>query len=682
MPSPDHAAHPLLSDRQAACVIAAAGRIVPADEAPSAAESVEAYLEREATRDLRWALGPLAALADTLDSVAPTAFADRAPTDQDDVLNATPDDMLRPLVRVTMEAYYGGTEQAPPPGWAVTGFRPLPDRVTRIEPDLPAAITATQLRPAYDVVVVGTGAGGGAAAEVLAAAGASVLLVERAQPLPNAALRGNHLRDKRIPVYRPTVGPGPGNPRVVDYGDETVEVDGDGDGFAWGLNAMCLGGGTRIWQAMAWRFMPEDFAMATTYGVPDGSSLADWPIDYAELEPYYDRAEWQLGVSGETGPLTARTPRTRGYPMPATSGGARREVLARAAGRLGWGWGPIPYAINSRPWDGRPACVGCQQCLGHACPVDAKNGTHNTSVPRALATGNADLLMGAQATGIEHRDGEASAVRIAIAGEAECVVRCTRVIVAAGAVETPRLLLASGLGNAHVGRHLHSHGGAMVLARHPERLPPFIGPAHAAATLDFVHDGSTAFGGGVLFDSPSQLPVMAAGLARGLGIASWGQQHKRWMRTGLAHLLGTMSITQEIPSAAARVGIETEVRDAAGMRVARIRPAVHPASARIGREMLTHAVEWLQAAGCEQVVDTHGVTHRGRPAPASEHSCGTARMGDDPNASATDRFGLVHGTRNVTVCDASLHPSNGSVNPTLTIVANAYRIAVHLAADL
>ena len=91
---------------------------------------------------------------------------------------------------------------------------------------------------------------------------------------------------------------------------------------------MALGGGTRVWQGMAWRFMPEDFAMASTYGVPEGSTLADWPFGYDELAPYYERAEWEIGVSGEEGPLTARTPRvgpTRCRRCPgAIPGGVRR----------------------------------------------------------------------------------------------------------------------------------------------------------------------------------------------------------------------------------------------------------------------------------------------------------------------------------------------------------------------
>src|SRR5690606_21461256 len=171
------------------------------------------------------------------------------------------------------------------------------------------------------------------------------------------------------------------------------------------------------------------------------------------------RAEWELGVSGEEGAPTSRTRRTRGYPMPAMGTEPARELLAASAEKLGWGWGPIPLSINSVPHDGRPACVRCPQCVGHACPVNAKNGAHNTLLARAVADGAHDLQ---DAEAIEVRDGSGSA-QVTVMVDAstdharEVTVRAEVVLVSAGAVETPRLLLASGLGNEWLGQGLHDH---------------------------------------------------------------------------------------------------------------------------------------------------------------------------------------------------------------------------------
>ncbi len=140
--------------------------------------------------------------------------------------------------------------------------------------------------------------GGGVAAGVLAEGGAKVLLVERAPVHTNAELRGDHIRGKRAGLGQPTASPGPGHPRMIVQPDGSIRDVPSVEHGTWGLNAMTLGGGTRVWQGMSWRFMPEDFAMASTYGVPDGSSLTDWPFGYDELAPYYERAEWEIGVSG------------------------------------------------------------------------------------------------------------------------------------------------------------------------------------------------------------------------------------------------------------------------------------------------------------------------------------------------------------------------------------------------
>ena len=349
--------------------------------------------------------------------------------------------------------------------------------------------------------MIGSGPGGGVAAQTLASAGHSVLVVERARALSNGSLRGDHLHGKRNAVYNSVAGPGQDHPRISAQHDDRGRehervVDGDGDAWAYGLNAYAFGGGTRLWQGMAWRFFPEDFEMARVYGNPDGATLADWPIDYDEMEPYYTRAEWELGVAGEESALTARTPRSKGYPMPAMGTEPARELLAGAAERLGWTWGSIPLAINSVPAAGRAACVRCSSCVGHACPVDAKNGAHNTFLPRALATGKADIVFDAEAVVVRDGPGGASVdVMTDCSGEpALHTLRADVVVVAAGAVESARLLLASGLGNDQLGRHLHDHRFVSLRCEVDQPVKNGLGPGHSIATLDHVHAGLDPLG--------------------------------------------------------------------------------------------------------------------------------------------------------------------------------------------
>jgi len=682
-----------VAEDQREVLAAAVDILIPPDAWPGGwSGGVAALLEHEASL-LAPSLGALHAFTAALNAEAggrgASSFVSLGDADRRSALTAACENPLHApgalaLQRLAFEGFYAAGPHGRPAGLEMVGFRGVPDGVEPVEPDPWPTVDPLRLAPAYDVVVVGAGAGGGVVAGVLAEGGLRVLLVERATAHTSAELRGDHFRGKRPGLYPPTAGPGPGNPRVIVGSDGSAhEIPAEQTGL-WGLNAMTVGGGTRLWLGMAWRFHREDFVMASTYGVPDGSTLADWPIAYDDLAPYYERAEWEIGVSGEEGPLTARTPRARGYPMPALPGGPSRAVFGAAADRLGWGWGPIPYAMNSVPRHGRAACIACAQCAGHACPVDAKNGSHNTLLRRALATGSCDLLTRAQVVEIRHDGrGRATGARVVVdrpEGPVELIVGCDHVVVAAGAVETPRLLRVSGLGNHEVGRNLHNHSFAMVVGSATDALDHQYGPGQHTATLDFVHREGEAWGGAVLFDSVPLLPVALASSAPMLGGPSWGAEHKRWMREGAPRLRGVVGIGQDVPSASAQVTADSRVKDRFGMPVARLRGSFHPASTEVANYAAQHAAQWLDEVGCQDVRRFHFGTDPARSAvtllpAAGEHSAGTCRMGDDPRRSATDRNGRLHGTDNVYVADASLHVTNGSVNPGLTVMANAFRIA-------
>jgi choline dehydrogenase-like flavoprotein len=653
--------------------------LIPADETPGAWEGgARFYLERELNRDLAWAREPLRALVAALDEIAVerygSAFAHLNLSARTALVAHHMDEEqeLSAAVRVAMEGYYAAPSPNLHDNWGSLGFTPDIDHPAVTGAEVPAPISPDRMRHAYDTVVIGAGAGGGVLACALAEAGQRVLLVERSRWVDDADLRGDHLHGKRLGIYDINVGPGVGHPRVVcDNSCAEVTVEASSDAQRWGLNAMCLGGGTRVWQGMAWRFLPEDFEMATLYGVPSESTLADWPIDYDAMERYYDRAEWEIGVCGDDG-LTARTPRTRGYPMPALPDDLVRRALGDWAKHLGWRTGAIPFAINSVPWGGRPACVACGQCMGHTCPVGAKNGSLNL-IARAVRSGNCDLLMSAQALKIYDRGAvRPASVDLGIddaLGQTRRTVTANEIVVCAGAIETPRLLRASQLGNDQVGRHLHSHTIHLQLGETREPIGGFRGPGHSIATLDFVHADKAPYGGGVLFDAPSLLPLAAAQTAALFKRPSWGRDHKAWMRSDISRIVGVMAIGQDVPHADSEVSVSRSVSDRWGMPVARVRMVRHAASDVVLRFVGARCTDWLRAGGCALGPVVLSTTDR------AEHVAGTCRMGLDPQSSACSPTGRVRNTRAIRVCDASLHPSNGSVNPGLTVMANAFRVA-------
>ncbi|MDQ2798532.1 MAG: GMC family oxidoreductase [Armatimonadota bacterium] len=536
----------------------------------------------------------------------------------------------------------------------------------------------------YDAIIIGAGAGGGVAAGLLSEAGKKVLLLERGKPLTFAEVGRDHLRNQRLPMYAYNAGPNiEGNPRVAVSSDGHAETVGPLDG-RYQNNAACVGSGTRVYGAQAWRFLPSDFRMASKYGIPDGSSLADWPITYEDLAPDYERAEWEMGVSGDEETARKNRPQHKPYPMPPLPMNTQGRTLRAGAAALGWDTQHVPLLINSVPYNNREACVHCQHCVGFACPTDAKNGAHNTLIPRALATGNCTLETEAMAERIE-TDSAGRVIGVTYWNKnGERITAHSEVVVSSGgAIETARLLLNSkssahpqGLGNAHdqVGRNLQGHYYAGACGWMPGPIWDGVGPGPTTATINFNHDNDGIIGGGMLCDDFIMLPLsFLKGRVPG-DVPRWGLAHKEWMRRNYTRMLMAMGPVHEIPSPDARVSVDPDVRDKWGLPVARLSGTTHAETVRTYEFMRARGEEWLRASGAEGV-HSHPT---GQFLSGGQHQAGTCRMGHDPQTSVTDSWGRVHGHDNLYVADGSLHVTNGGFNPVLTILALAYRVTGHL----
>ena len=540
----------------------------------------------------------------------------------------------------------------------------------------------------YDVIIVGAGAGGGIAAGVLAEAGKRVLLLERGPSRSFEDVGRDHLRNQRLSLYGHNAGPEEeGNPRVVldTQGREHLVRPHEG---GYQNNAAGVGGGTRVYGAQAWRFMEQDFRMASTYGVPEFSSLSDWPISYADLEPYYQRAEWELGVSGDGDACTVQAPRARAYPMPPVPDNPSRIVLKRGAERLGWNTNPVPLLINTTSYLGRPACVQCSYCVGFACPSDSKNGSQNTLIPRALATGQCEMITEAMAERID-TDAQGNVIGVTYLIERDGTMQresatAKAVVVSSGAIESARLLLNSsstlhpqGLGNEHdvVGRSLQGHFYPGVHGLFEEVVHDGLGPGVSIATSQFNHGNAGIVGGGMLANEFTKLPMIFWRGSIPADVPRWGAANKRWMRENFNRTLHVMGPVQDIPNPECRVQIAPEVRDRYGIPVAKLSGTTHPETVKTATFMYERAREWMEASGATRVwgyPPSLGLS-------AGQHQAGTCRMGNDPHTSVTDQWGRVHAHDNLFVVDASLHVTNGGFNPVLTIMALAFRCAEHIA---
>jgi choline dehydrogenase-like flavoprotein len=531
-----------------------------------------------------------------------------------------------------------------------------------------------------DAVVIGAGAGGGVIAKELACAGMRVVLLERGRWVTAWDDHKDDLRNQRTSVLGAPFGPDDErNPRVaVDRrGRELVVLPSDG---AYSNNAACVGSGTVSYGAMAWRYMAQDFRMKSIYGCPPGSTLDDWPITYDDLEPFYEKAEWEMGVSGDVAPDPFHAPRRRGLPMPALPPNREYEILKPAALRKGWHPFDIPMLRNSVPYNGRGPCMRCRWCVGFACEVNAKNGTQNTVIPTAMATGLCELRTDAMAREIVlDARGHAIAVTYFDAGSHLQTQPARLVVVSAGAIETARLLLNSksrlhpnGLGNRYdwVGRNLQGHAYPRAVGLFDHDTYDDVGPGASIAICDFNHGNPGLRGGAMLANEFIRLPIQFTGMTPP-DTPRWGHEHKDYMRQFYRRSIAVMGPVQEMPVFEARAELDPRVKDFWGIPVARLSGGRHPHSVEVARAVVVKAAEWLQEAGAIRTwTNVPGLDLSG-----GQHQAGTCRMGNDPRSSVVDRNCRIHEADNIYLADASVHVTNGGFNPALTILANAYRVA-------
>jgi choline dehydrogenase-like flavoprotein len=533
-----------------------------------------------------------------------------------------------------------------------------------------------------NAVIIGAGAGGGVMAKQLAVAGLSVVLLERGKWYSAADCRKDDLHNQRTTVLGNGFGPDDErNPRVL--------VDDQGEHIVWpsesaySNNAACVGGGTFSYGAQAWRYMEKDFRMRSTYGAVTGSTLEDWPISYADLEPYYERAEWEMGVSGDDGPNIFKGPRRKPLPMPPLAPSREHQILLPAAKRLGLHPFDIPMLRNTVPYNGRRSCMRCRWCVGFACELSARNGTHNTVIPVALATGNCDLRTDCMVREITLDDrGRATGVAYYDANDRPQHQTADLVIVCGGAVESARLLLntkhrlfPNGLGNRYdwVGRNLQAHTYPAAIGMFESETFDDLGPGASIAICDFNHGNSGLAGGGMLANEFIRLPYQFMSRVPPW-VPAWGPKHKDFVRNAYRRTIVIMGPVQEMPLFDSRVQVDSKVKDHWGIPVARLSGSKHPHSIEIARFTAGKAEAWLKEAGAIQ-------TWRTIPGPnlsGGQHQAGTCRMGSDPKTSVVNRDCQLHEVDNVYLVDASVHVTNGGFNPALTILANAYRVSENL----
>ena len=451
------------------------------------------------------------------------------------------------------------------------------------------------------------------------------------------------------------------------------------------LYANAVGGTTFHFTGNYWRFRPIDFNEFSQKGGVSGASLADWPITYEELEPYYSAVEWAIGVSGRAGAAPDEPPHSRPYPLPPINVTGPGVLLTAACRKLGWNSMPAPMALLSREYQGRQPCHNCGFCLGFPCEWGAKSGANYTMVPEALATGRCELRSESYVRRIEtSAAGRVTGVLYSDREGVERRQRAKAVVLSANGAESPRLLLMSettrfpqGLANSSgmVGKNLMFNGAATTRGEFEHEVNGHRGPVVSRITHHtYELDPSLGFFGGGGFDFRFDVPAILMALSLPPSEPQWGRAFKQRLRPWYTNTVQSYAHTTSLPVETNSISLDPSLKDAWGMPAMRTTFHEHEHDLRMYQWFQARGRELLAAAGAIRQFDTPI-----NPAPdLAVHLLGTCRMGNDAKTSVVDRYHRAHDVPNLFVVDGSSFVTSGRGQPTLTIQALAFRAADHI----
>jgi len=530
-----------------------------------------------------------------------------------------------------------------------------------------------------DVVIIGAGASGAAAAKVLCEAGVKVVALEKGPWRKKESFGGDELAN----INRYNLWPDPLlNPRTWR---ETEDDEARTDLFC--PVPQMVGGGTVHWQGWLPRFTQNDFRMRTVAGDLPGTSLADWPITYDDLESYYLKVEWAFGVSGQAGANLFESPRSGGYPCPPMPLSRYAQKFHQGCAALGWNSFPTPQAALSRPFNGRKATVVSAFAQQHGDPTGTRSSALNVFVPDAVATDNYDLRPDSYVRELV-LDSQGN-IRAAIYEDADgdtLEQQADVFILACGAVETARLMLLSrsgrfpsGLANGSdlVGRNVTFHEYSAAVGTYDDPVYAWAGGGYVSASTfqHYEHDASRGFVSG------GHIAVAGVGIPLPInwhlpGAPTWGTEAKKNDRDYFSHSLAIAMVLHDMPQHDNRIDLDDKVVDAWDMPVARITLKPHPNDLAQGRYLIDRGADILEASGARTITKVYADRVTGN----CSHQHGTARMGHDSDTSVLNKWCRAHEVANLYAVDGSPFPTGTGANPTLTIMANAWRVAESIVA--
>ena len=531
-----------------------------------------------------------------------------------------------------------------------------------------------------DFAIIGSGAAGGILAKELSTNGFRVVVLEQGPYLTEADFTHNEIEvfaqnkltnhpELQPNTFRKTPDEKAKTQRALMYG-------------------RCVGGTSVHFTANFWRFHEIDFMERSKIGAIAGTGFTDWPITYADLEPYYTKVEWEIGVSGLAGASPFDPPRSKPYPMPPLPVKSSGVIFERAARKLGWHPYPAPMAILSQPRPGRSACVNCGFCLGFGCEVGAKSSSLATAIRIAEKTGRCEIRPNSYVHRIE-TDDKGRAVGAAYFDEKRNthLQKAKAVIVCANGAETPRLLLLSankqfpnGLANSSgiVGKYLMFNTYTPVFGVYEHPLNEYKGYAVSRVLHDFYEldpQKMGFYGGGGL---DARIDFTPIGFAMGClppGTPRWGKDFKAALAHDFTRTMEVSTHGTSLPLESNSFSLDPELKDAWGLPALRMTYKDHPDDLKFTNWLIERAREVHEAAGAQKKW-----SYPAREQQFGVHLLGTCRMGNDPKTSVINADHRTHDVKNLFLCDGSSLVTSGRGQPTMTIEALAFRAADRITA--
>jgi gluconate 2-dehydrogenase alpha chain len=549
-----------------------------------------------------------------------------------------------------------------------------------------------------DVCIVGVGGLGGILAKELASAGLKVVGFERGPApkkedyAPRDSIRFL-VRSEQLDWVRhepTTVRRRHGDKTSLQYRTSPLNV---------------LGGALLHWTGQSARYTPADFKLFT-HEIESGNAerakadlsgydIIDWPLSYDDLEPYYEKFEWEFGVSGEAGANPFAGPRRQGFPLPPLRHSARMELFTKACRKLGFhpydtaaGIASAPYKPPA-PYDARiaerPACVYCAHCNFYGCHVHAKAASLYITIPVALETGNFELKTNAKVFRINMDSaGRVDGVNYFESTGAARVQRARVVILSAFVFEHARLLLisktgkgrfAKGLANSsgYVGRNIMAHGDVRAMGVFDDFIVNgFIGPGSAAMRIDdfngnnFDHADLGFIRGGTIGTSGEGTPVARVDVLPP-GMRGWGKEFKEFFTRYYTRTMDLNMQPETLPHQANRVDLDPRHRDRWGLPLPRVTFEFHQNEQRLQKYLAGVGEKIMRATGASRV----WTEEKARP----NRWAGGTRMGADPKNSVVNANCQTHDIENLFIVGSSVFPTMAGYPPTATVGALSYRLA-------